>query len=132
MIRSRSLVGIAHSARCAALARFNSQFTLEVFEAHAFAAHVLFVGATHRLDFLRQRVLDGDHSAALRYGDVSAKRVAQDFGAGASLAFARPVKFLDHLRRKRDRDGIHLLCAHGTTPYTRSKSVRSVTGWPWR
>jgi hypothetical protein len=53
IIRSRSLVGIARSARCAALARFNSQFTLQVFETHALAARVLFVGAAHRLDFLR-------------------------------------------------------------------------------
>ena len=37
----------------APLARSNSQFMREVFEAHAFAACVLFVGATHRFDFLR-------------------------------------------------------------------------------
>ena len=41
------------SARWAALARFNSQFTLQVFEPHALAARVILVGATHRLDFLR-------------------------------------------------------------------------------
>ena len=45
--------GHARSARCAALARFNSQFMLEVFEAHALATRVLFVGAMRRLDFLR-------------------------------------------------------------------------------
>src|SRR5436190_621485 len=45
MRRSRSLVGIARSVRCAALARSNSQFTLEVFETHAFAACVPFVAA---------------------------------------------------------------------------------------
>ena len=45
--------GHARSARCAVLARFNSQFMLEVFEAHALATRVLFVGAMHRLDFLR-------------------------------------------------------------------------------
>jgi hypothetical protein len=99
IIRSRSLWGIARNARCAALARLNSQFTLEVFKAHAFAARVFFVGATHRFDFLRSRVLDGDHSVALRYGDVSAKRVAQDFGARAVLAFAHAVEFGHRLLR---------------------------------
>jgi|HubBroStandDraft_6_1064221.scaffolds.fasta_scaffold1166254_1 hypothetical protein len=53
LMRSRSLAGISRNARCAALASSKSQFMLEVFETHALAARVLFVGAVHRLDFLR-------------------------------------------------------------------------------
>jgi hypothetical protein len=55
---------------------------LEVFEAYAFSAYVLFLGAAHRLDLLGQRVLDGDHAAALRYGNVSAKRRRAGFRCG--------------------------------------------------
>src|ERR1700746_1096144 len=108
MIRSRSLVGIARSARCAGLGRLNSQFMLKVFETHALAARVLFIGAGHRLDFLRYRVLDGEHSAALHYSDVSSERVAHDSGTGAVLVFAHAIEFRHQLRRQRYRYGLHV------------------------
>src|SRR6266851_2430061 len=116
LIRSRSLAGISRNARCAALASSKSQFMLEVFETHALAARVLFFGAAHRLDFLRQRVLARDHGVALRYGNVPAERLAQNFGAGAVLAFAHAVEFGHKLRRQRYGYGLHVSCAHLAAP----------------
>jgi hypothetical protein len=112
---------------------FNSQFMLEVFEAHALAARTP-RGTAHRLDFLRQRVLHGDHAAALGYHDVSAERFAENFGADAVLSFAHASSSaISYGGSAMSLQSSYFRVPTGeilikAVAHARSKSVRSVIG----
>jgi hypothetical protein len=103
LIRSRSRAGSDRTARWTALASSKSQFMLEVFEADTLAALQFLLGAAHRLDFLRQRILDWHRRRARDGSDISTKRFSQHLRTAAMLASAYSIKFFDELRRQRNR-----------------------------
>src|SRR5215469_4989084 len=140
-MRCRSLAGIVRNARCADLASSKSHLTLEVFETDAFPPSVFLVRAAHRLDFLGKGVFFRYRIATLRCGYVSVERFAHQFGSGEVAAFANAIEVVDQRLRQRHRYRLRLRCAdkatlppgasfRGAVAYTRSKSVRSVTGRP--